>query len=96
MVYIRHDPSGNVYGVKDRVTVLRVHLNPDGKLVSSNLVQSCGVDFLDDEATEAFRKASPFPNVPKELLESDGQIHFNFAFIFELSGHGSMKVYKAQ
>jgi TonB family protein len=96
VVYVRHDPSGNVYGVKDRVTVLRVHLLPDGKLAAWTVLQSSGVDFLDDEAIDAFRKAAPFPNPPRDLVESDGQVHFNFAFIFELSGHTSLKVYKYQ
>jgi TonB family protein len=94
MVYVRHDPNGNVYGVKDRVTMLRVHLTPDGKLAGWTILQSSGVDFLDDEAIDAFKKAAPFPNPPKDLVEADGQIHFNFGFIFELSGHGSLKVYK--
>jgi TonB family protein len=94
MVYVRHDPNGNVYGIKDRVTVLRIHLQPDGKLATWTVLQSSGVDFLDDEAIDAFKKAAPFPNPPKDLIEADGQIHFNFAFIFELSGRGSLKVYK--
>jgi TonB family protein len=96
VVYVRHDPSGNVYGIKDRVTVLRVHLNPDGKLAAWTVLQSSGVEFLDSEAIDAFRRAQPFPNPPKDLVDGDGQIHFNFAFIFELSGHGSLKVYKYQ
>lgn len=96
MVYVRHDPNGNVYGIKDRVTVLRIHLQPDGKLAGWTVIQSSGVDFLDDAAIDAFKKAAPFPNPPKDLVEADSQIHFNFAFIFELSGHGSLKVYKYQ
>jgi TonB family protein len=96
VVYVRHDPNGNVYGVKDRVTLLRIHLKPDGKLAAWTVMQSSGVDFLDDEAIDAFRKAQPFPNPPKALVESDGQIHFNFAFIFELSGRTSVKVFKYQ
>lgn len=96
VVYVRHDPSGNVYGVKDRVTVLRIHLDPHGKLAAWTVLQSSGVDFLDDEAIDSFRKAQPFPNPPKDLVESDGQIHFNFAFIFELSGRTSFKVFKYQ
>ena len=93
-VYVRHDPSGNVYGVKDRVTVLRVHLAPDGKLIGSNVVTSSGVDFLDDEAVAAFTRSQPYGNPPKELVETDGQIHFTFAFIFELSGKTSLRVQK--
>jgi len=76
--------------------VLRIHLSPDGKLAAWTVLQSSGVDFLDDEAIDAFKKAAPFPNPPKDLVEGDGQIHFNFAFVFELSGHGSLKVYKYQ
>jgi TonB family protein len=94
MVYVQHDPHGNVYGVKDRVTVLRVHLKPDGHMDKWTMLQSSGVDFLDDEAIHAFQKAQPFPNPPKALVESDGQIHFNFAFIFELSGRTNFKVFK--
>ncbi len=87
VVYIRHDPSGNVYGVKDRVTVLRVQLFPDGKIAAMPTVtRSCGVDFLDDEAVDAFKRSQPFPNPPKGLVEADGQIHFTFGFVFELSG----------
>jgi TonB family protein len=96
VVYVRHDPNGNVYGVKDRITVLTIHLSPDGKLAAWNMRQSSGVDFLDDEAINAFRKAAPFPNPPKDLVEGDGKIHFNFAFIFELSGRNSVKLFKYQ
>jgi TonB family protein len=94
VVYVQHDPQGNVYGVKDRVTVLRIHLSPDGRMASWTMLQSSGVDFLDDEAIHAFQKAQPFPNPPRALVESDGQIHFNFAFIFELSGRTQFKVFK--
>jgi TonB family protein len=94
--YRRGDPTGSVYGSKNRLTVLRVQLKPDGSLANVALEQPSGVEFLDDEAIEAFKKAAPFPNPPKDLVESDAQIHFNFAFIFELSGHGALKVYKYQ
>ena len=76
------------------MTVLRVHLTPDGHLGSWTVLQSSGVDFLDYEAVHAFQHAQPFPNPPKALVESDGQIHFNFAFIFELSGRTNFKVLK--
>jgi TonB family protein len=96
IVYLRHDPSGNVYGTKDRVTVLRVHLRPNGQLVNVTMLQASGVEFLDDEAIDAFRRAQPFVNPPQALIESDGLIHFNFGFIFELSGHTQFKVFRYQ
>lgn len=93
-VYVQNDPSGNVYGVKDRVTVLRVVLEPDGRLVDTHIIQSSGVGFLDDEAVSAFKKAQPFANPPAGLVGSNGQIQFTFGFIFELSGKTGFKVYK--
>ena len=94
LVYVRHDPSGNIYGVKDRITVVRIHLKRDGSLANLTLAQSSGAGFLDDEAMDAFRRAAPFVNPPPQLVEDDGQIHFNFGFIFELSGKTSTKVFR--
>lgn len=96
VVYLRHDPSGNVYGQKDRVTVLRVRLDRDGGLAGVNVLESSGVDFLDEEAMEAFRRAQPFPNPPSQLIDGDGYVHFSFGFIFELSGRTSTKFFKYQ
>ncbi|MCS6914879.1 MAG: energy transducer TonB [Myxococcales bacterium] len=93
-VYLRHDPSGNIYGIKDRITVLRVHLKPDGRIAAIQILRPSGVEFLDDEAVGAFKRAQPFPNPPQQLVEPDGLIRFNFAFIFELSGRTSFKVFR--
>lgn len=96
MVYIRNDPRGNVWGVKDRVTVLRVRIDGDGKLLGSQVMQSSGVTMLDEEAQEAFKRAAPFPNPPKDLINGTGEIQFNFGFIFELSGRSNVKFFKYQ
>ena len=84
-VYMRADPYGNVYGIRDRQTVLNVELGTDGAVADVNVAQSCGLDFLDLEAVQAFQKASPFPNPPTGLLETDGRIRFQFGFYFEIS-----------
>lgn len=90
----RHDPSGNIYGVKDRVSVLRVELQLDGRVKDVSIKQSSGVEFLDEEAMSAFRRAQPFENAPQPLADPDGVIRFNFAFIVQLSGRTSFKVYR--
>jgi TonB family protein len=92
--YRRRDPSGNVYGLRDRVTVLRVSLKPDGSLANVIVEQPCGVDFLDDEAIAAFRAAQPFPNPPRQLVEENGLIQFRFAFIFEISSSPTFKIFR--
>jgi len=84
-VYLQRDPNGNVYGTRDRITVLRVTLKPDGSLAKTYVVQSCGVDFLDDEAVHAFQLAQPFPNPPSALVQGD-QITFSFGFHFQIGG----------
>lgn len=90
----RHDPTGNIYGAKDRVTVLKVELKLDGRVQDVAVHKTSGVEFLDEEAQSAFRRAQPFENPPQPLADSDGIIRFKFAFIVQLSGRTSFKVYK--
>jgi TonB family protein len=90
----RHDPTGNIYGAKDRVTVLKVELRLDGRVQDVGVHKTSGVEFLDEEAQSAFRRAQPFENPPQPLADPDGVIRFKFAFIVQLSGRTSFKVYK--
>ena len=83
--YRRRDPYGNIYGLKDRVTVLLVVLYPDGRLKKLYVMDPSGAPFLDDEAYEAVDRAAPFPNVPPGLRDkNDGLVKFTFHFIVEV------------
>jgi TonB family protein len=93
--YRRRDPSGSIYGQQDRYTLLRVQLKADGSLANVALEKPSGVEFLDDEAIEAFKQAQPFPNPPKSLVDNGtGLIDFRFGFFFELSGSPNMKIFR--
>ena len=94
-VYRRRDPGGNVYGFKDRLTILRVRLTPGGQVKELHLETASGVAFLDDEALSAFRAAGPFPNPPKGLIKDD-TISFRFGFLFEISRKPSFRIFKQQ
>lgn len=95
LVYRRRDPSGNVYGFKDRLTILRVKLSPKGELKGVHLEKASGVGFLDDEAISAFRAAQPFPNPPKGLVDKKtGLISFRFGFLFEISRRPSFRIFR--
>jgi TonB family protein len=95
VAYRRRDPYGNVYGYRDRMTILRVHLDPGGRIEQVLLERPSGVDFLDDEAMQAFRAAQPFPNPPKQLVDpKTGLISFRFGFIFEVASRPTFKVYR--
>jgi len=95
VAYRRRDPYGNVYGYRDRMTILRVHLHPGGRIEQVLLERPSGVDFLDDEAMQAFRAAQPFPNPPRQLVDPQtGLISFRFGFIFEVASRPTFKVYR--
>jgi TonB family protein len=94
-VYRRRDPTGSIYGNKDRYTLLRVQLKPDGSLANLVMETPSGVEFLDDEAMEAFKQAQPFPNPPPQLVDAgSGIIDFRFGFYFELSGAPTFKIFR--
>lgn len=95
VVYKRRDPSGNVYGFRDRLTILRVRLTPQGKLKDLHLEKACGVGFLDDEAIAAFKAAEPFPNPPAGLVDKQtGVISFRFGFLFEISSRPAFRIFR--
>lgn len=76
----RVDPTGSVYGVKDRITEVRVSLSRTGAVAKVVVTTPAGVTALDEEAVRAFKVAGPFPNPPDGLVEKDGLITFNFGF----------------
>lgn len=79
--YMRRDPSGQTYGHKDRLTVLRIVLDEDGNVLDTTIKTASGLKFLDDEAVRAFYAAGPFVNPPKGLIK-EGRIRFEFGFAF--------------
>ena len=85
-IWRRHDPTGKVYGLRTRVTRVRVSLKPSGELAKVIVVQPSGVELLDDEAMRAFRAAAPFPHPPGALVGDDGLITFDFGFHLEVDG----------
>ncbi len=97
-VYLRRDPNGNIYGTRDRLTVLRVSLNPNGSVNKIYVAKQSGVDFLDDEAVRAFNEAQPFPNPPGGLVDPKSNlITFSFGFHFQIGGDRSRwKVFRYQ
>src|SRR5262249_34924452 len=94
--YRLRDPTGQIYGMKNRMTVLRLSLRPDGSLFGDPIVEKAsGVDFLDDEAVSAFKTAQPFPNPPPGLVDKESNlITFRFGFYFEVGGGPVFKVFR--
>ena len=84
VVYRRRDPTGKLYGVKDRHTILSVTLDSRGRLQKLVTRRHSGLDFMDAEARNAFKRAQPFPNPPQDLVR-EGKVRFDFGFYFEIS-----------
>ena len=87
-VYRRYDPYGRVYGVRDRVTVLRIELKTDGSLRDVYVLKNSGASFLDDVAVQAVRQAQPFPNPPGGLADDDGVIRITYRFTLDIDSGG--------
>lgn len=66
-------------------TVVSVTLDDRGEIRELRVTKSSGVESLDRAAVEAFRKAAPFSNPPDGIADSNGEIHFSFAFGLETS-----------
>jgi TonB family protein len=93
--YRLRDPNGNIYGTKDRLTVLTVSLEPDGKLHKVMITGPSGVEFLDDEAIKAFELAEPFPNPPGGLIDGESKlITFRFGFSFEINNRSPWRIFR--
>lgn len=89
------DPTGQIYGGRDRYTMLSVTLDADGRLKDAWVERSSGLDFLDLEAVQAFERAQPFPNPPPGLLASDQTVRFQFGFFLEMTGRPGLRLFRS-
>ncbi|MDD5307306.1 MAG: cell envelope integrity protein TolA [Deltaproteobacteria bacterium] len=87
------DPYGNVYGLKDRVTVLLVVLTGDGAVSNLYVMEPSGAPFLDEVAYRAVESAAPFPHVPEGMKDKKtGLVMFTFQFTVEVGGSPVFRV----
>lgn len=71
----------NLAAVENKRTQLLIILNDRGDLVKVQVLGLSGVRELDDAAIETFKKAAPFPNPPKGMVEPDGTIKVRWDFV---------------
>jgi TonB family protein len=91
----QRDPTGAIYGGRDRYTVLTVTLNERGMVKDIFVAKSSGLDFLDLEAVHSFERAQPFPNPPPGLIAGDSTVRFNFGFFLELGGSPRIRLFRS-
>ena len=90
----QRDPSGSIYGGRDRYTVVNVTLTDRGTVKDIYVEKSCGVDFLDLEAIHSFERAQPFPNPPPGLVTADSTVRFSFGFFLEMGSGARLRLFR--
>ena len=87
----RRDPSGQTYSYKDRRTVVEFTLDAHGEVKDVRVASSSGVQYLDEVAADAFKKAERFPNPPPGLIGPSGNVTMPFAFTL-LAATGGLRL----
>lgn len=80
----RFDPEGAMIGKQDRITILTVTIDPEGKLKTIQLKEKSGVGYLDDEAIRSFKEGGPFPHPPAALFKHKKEYSFDFGFFIDV------------
>lgn len=77
--------KGQMLRENELVTRLLVLLDEKGQVQKISKVGASGVSEIDEIAVQAFYAASPFPNPPTALIESDGFVRLKWDFILQTS-----------
>lgn len=67
----------------DQITRVLIILDKEGKLISVQILGASGSDNLDRAAIQALKKAAPFPNPPKAIVNTEGIIEIRWDFVLE-------------
>ncbi|EAH4858525.1 energy transducer TonB [Campylobacter jejuni] len=69
-------PQEAIMQKQEGVVRIRVSIDESGNVLSKELKKSCPYAALNDEALSLFKRASPLPKPPKEMLKNDEKISF--------------------
>jgi TonB family protein len=90
--YRARDPDGKMFPARDRTTLMEVVLDgTTGAVAFVKVLESSGLDFLDEEIVRATKAAGPFPNPPPGLVEN-GMIRMTLAYTLEMRHSSRVQV----
>ncbi|EOJ1089210.1 energy transducer TonB [Campylobacter coli] len=69
-------PQEAIMQKQEGVVRIRVSIDESGNVLSKELKKSCPYAVLNDEVLSLFKRASPLPKPPKEMLKDGGKISF--------------------
>jgi TonB family protein len=67
----------------DFVTRTLVTMNERGEILRIQLLEQSGTEDLDQAAIDALNKAGPYPNPPRGLIDSSGNVYIRWDFILK-------------
>jgi TonB family protein len=67
----------------DYVTRALVTMNSRGEIIRIRVLEESGTQDLDQAAVDALNKAGPYPNPPRGLIDSSGQVEIRWDFILK-------------
>lgn len=79
----RYDPRGLLVNNRSYLTELSITIDNTGSLLATKIIKKSGVNFLDDEAVNAFETAAPFLNPPHAMFEGKERYTFQFGFYLD-------------
>lgn len=69
-------PQEAIMQKQEGIVRIRVSIDESGNVLSKELKKSCPYAALNDEALSLFKRASPLPKPPKEMLKNGDKISF--------------------
>lgn len=69
-------PQEAIMQKQEGVVRIRVSIDENGNVLSKELKKSCPYAVLNDEVLSLFKRASPLPKPPKEMLKNGNKISF--------------------
>jgi len=82
-VLAKPPPSLQVSVHRKFTTVVEIWFHPDGKFHSAHLMKPSGIQEFDHAAVESFSLVKMIPNPPKERVEKDGLVRFQWSMTVE-------------
>ncbi|EDP1823689.1 energy transducer TonB [Campylobacter jejuni] len=78
-------PQEAIMQKQEGVVRIRVSIDESGNVLSKELKKSCPYAALNDEALSLFKRASPLPKPPKEMLKNGDKISFVMPIDYNMS-----------
>ncbi|HEB9320654.1 TPA: energy transducer TonB [Campylobacter coli] len=84
-------PQEAIVQKQEGVVRIRVSIDESGNVLSKELKKSCPYAALNDEVLSLFKRASPLPKPPKEMLKNGDKISFVMPIDYNIKDYLSKK-----